>query len=264
MVLLPVTFFYCFVAKDAVNASRCYLEKIFRRQVSWREIWKHFYMFAVVSVDRFYFVKGRYNKFDIEFHGEKIVHELLEKNKGCIILVSHIGSFDALRALGIACQDLPLKILMNHQHNPGAMKIIDALNPELAAAIVDSSQPPAKLALELAEHLESGGVIGIMADRVTKEEASVECDFLGGKARLPLSPWQLAVVLNVPVVLCFGLFDGGRKYSVYVELLSEKLAVKRSERKQVLAQYVQKYASRMEWYLGRSPFNWFNFYNYWQ
>lgn len=264
LVLLPISLFYYLVAKDAVEASKKYQEKILGRLPSWKEVWRHFYTFAVVSVDRFFFLKGRYEKFNVHPHGAEVFESLMEESRGCIILVSHIGSFDALRALGVAYKNLPLKILMDHKHNPAAMKIIDALNPDLASAIVDSGQPPAKLALELSEHLQGGGMIGIMADRLTKGEASIECDFLGGKVNLPLSPWQLTAVLKVPVVLCFGLFEGGNKYSIYIEQLSDGIIVKRSERKEKLQEYSQSYLDRISFYIKKAPHNWFNFYDFWK
>jgi predicted LPLAT superfamily acyltransferase len=87
--------------------------------------------------------------------------------------------------------------------------------------------------------------------------------FLGHAAPFPLGMAQMAMVLQVPVVLCFALYRGGNRYDVYLEPFSAPPRVKRAERDDVLGAWVRGYVSRLESYVRKAPENWFNFYDFW-
>jgi predicted LPLAT superfamily acyltransferase len=88
-------------------------------------------------------------------------------------------------------------------------------------------------------------------------------EFFGDVAQFPLGPWQLAWVMRVPVVLCFGLYRGGKDYQVSFELLTQGLEGGRRERGALLLQSMQHYARRLEHHAALAPYNWFNFYDFW-
>ena len=44
---------------------------------------------------------------------------------------------------------------------------------------------------------------------------------------------------------------------------ADRIEVPRPNREQALSAYVQHYASRLEHYARRAPYNWFNFYDFW-
>ncbi len=262
--LFPITLFYIVFARDAVCASKDYLKRVHSKSPGFFEVWKHFLCFATVSIDRLYFLSGRTSRLSIKYEGDEILRQYAENKQGCIILVSHIGSFDALRVSAIEMKELPLKIVMDHQHNPGIMHLIDAVNSDLAGCIIDSNQSAPALALTLAENLQEGNIVGIMADRHLKGESQIACSLLGAQANFPVGPWLLASTLKVPVLACFGIYEGKNRYSVHVEVISEKLAIDRRNREQELARYIQLYANRIEHYIKQAPYNWFNFYDFWQ
>jgi len=116
----------------------------------------------------------------------------------------------------------------------------------------------------LKEALEADRMIGIMADRAVPTERSIEVEFLGGRARLPAGPWLLAHALKVPVILGFGCYLGDNRYAVHFELSGEVVTLPRENRDLALQQLVQRYAKRLEYYTHLAPYNWFNFYDYWQ
>ncbi len=263
LILYPTALYFVLFAPSAKAASKDYLTRILGQPPTWRQIWKHFYTFAQVSVDRFYFLAKKTQHFTIHSHGEEIIKQYLDQQQGCLLLVSHLGSFDVLRVHGTREESLPIRILMDRQHNPMSMQLIDALDPELANRIVDATQPAPALALTLDQCLKSGDMIGIMADRAGPGEKTESCDFLGEAAAFPLGPWQLAAILKVPVILCVGIFEGGNHYSLHIELVTEKLAGSRKERESSISANIAHYAKRLEFHLQQAPFNWFNFYNFW-
>ncbi len=264
LLLLPITGFYLVFAGDAVAASRDYLSRVLKRKPSILEVWKHFFYFATVSVDRLFFLAGKTDRFSMTFSGRELLQNYIDKKQGCLILVSHLGSFDALRVSALKMQSLPLKIVMDHQHNPAMMQLIDSLNPEMAGKIIDSNQSGPALALKLSEDLNAGHMIGIMADRTFGSEQTVTCQLVDGDVELPIGVWQLASTLGVPVLSCFGIYQGGNHYSVHVEKVASDFTFRRKERLAKIAEYAQVYASQMNRFILLNPFNWFNFYSYWK
>jgi predicted LPLAT superfamily acyltransferase len=87
--------------------------------------------------------------------------------------------------------------------------------------------------------------------------------FLGAPAAFPTGPLRLAAALGAPVVLCFGIRTGPRRYTVYFEHFADRVALDQGDRAAQTAIWLQRYTSRLEHYCRRYPFNWFNFYDFW-
>lgn len=103
--------------------------------------------------------------------------------------------------------------------------------------------------LRVKECLDRGEVVGMLADRVYGGEATQELPFLGLAARFSLSPFRLARIIGAPTVMAFGLFRGGRRYEIVFQALDVPEPT--------------PYAAILEEQARRSPYNWFNFYDFW-
>ena len=117
--------------------------------------------------------------------------------------------------------------------------------------------------LKVKEALEEGKIVGMLGDRVAESEKITRCQFLGGEALFPAGPILLAGTLQVPVILVFGLYRGGNRYDIHFELLAEEIHYSRAEREVAVQQWTQRYADRLAHYAKLAPYNWFNFYDYW-
>lgn len=260
---LPIAAWFTVTAGQPKQASRQILERVLERPVTWRDYFRHFYTFAMVSVDRFHFLAGKGHRFQLDFHGEQALLDSARQGQGCILLVSHFGSFDAMRVPGIEDENIPIRILMDLKHNENVARVLGALNPELASGIIDASRAPQELVLALDSSLQKGEMVGIMADRASAGEKVLAVDFLGQPANFPAGPWYMAMVLQVPVYLCFAMYRGGNRYSVHFEPVALNPNVRRKDRARQVELYVEQYAARLESYVKREPYNWFNFYDFW-
>ncbi len=263
LLLYPVAFYFLLTATTARQASRQYLTRALGRKPGWLDLWRHFYTFAVVSVDRLFFLSGRHDKYQIQVNGAELFQGYGARKQGCILLVSHIGSFDVMRVSAVKEHDLPIRVLIDREHSSLAAELIDALDPELAAAIINPNQSAPALALTLDQAIKNGELVGIMADRAGHDERVISSEFLGGQANFPVGPWLLGLILKAPVILCFGLYQGGNRYQLNFELLTEQLSAPRHQRDTEISQAMGQYARRLEYYIGQAPYNWFNFYDFW-
>lgn len=261
LILYPITLYFLFKAGSNRKASLKYISRLRGRSAHWGHVFRHIHCFSATILDRVFFLSNRFSHYDIEVHGLDIPHQLADVKQGALLLGTHLGSFEVLRAVGKLYQDVPFKILMYREQNQTITEILEAIDPSISDSVIDLARPDSLLMTK--EYLEKGYFVAMLGDRVIKEQQSVDIDFLGHPSRLPTGPLQVAAILGVPVILFFGLYRSSRRYSVHFELLAEKVYMQRKQRQESLQPYAKKIMQRMEHYVKIVPYNWFNFYDYW-
>jgi predicted LPLAT superfamily acyltransferase len=111
--------------------------------------------------------------------------------------------------------------------------------------------------------IDSGGVLAILGDRTGIGEKNVTVNFMGEKACLPTGPYYLASILHCPIFCFFGLRVDDYVYDTYVIKLAEQIELARGRRKQHAQVYAQRYADLLAAKARAYPYNWFNFYEFW-
>ena len=262
--LYLISLYYFLRRRSERRASRAYLTRLFGRRASLLQVFKHIHYFATTMLDRIYLLAHGERDFEFEVTGLEQLQHYLGQGRGVLLVGTHQGSFEALRALAARCPDAPLRVLLDKQKTPVITELLEALAPEVGAAVIDISQGGAAVTLAMAETCRAGGMVALLADRGRAHETLRRVDFLGEPAPFPIGPWLLASTLQVPVMLCFGLYRGGRRYTLSFELFSERVDIPRAARHQVLDEILRHYAQRLEHYARLEPYNWFNFYDFWQ
>jgi predicted LPLAT superfamily acyltransferase len=261
LVLYPITLYFLIKARPQRIGSRRFLARALGRPASLAQVARHIHCFASTILDRVYLLAGQESRLQVSFKGESLVTERVAAGQGFLLLGAHLGSFEILRALGVERAEIPLKILMYPGHNRTITEVFDRLNPRIAQTVIPLGTPNTLLAAK--EALDSGQAVGLLGDRVGPGESSVPCRFLGAQARFPTGPLALAAVTGVPVILFFGLYLGGNRYAVHFEPFAERVETAGRPRGAALAHWVQRYAERVEHYARLAPYNWFNFYDFW-
>jgi predicted LPLAT superfamily acyltransferase len=264
LLLLPITAYFLLVRGPERRASRAYLTRVFGRPATLREVARHIHCFASTILDRVFLLSEKFKRFELEIHGVEAVHDAMAGGQGVLLLGSHLGSFEALRVMSQLRSDINMRVVLDKKQNPVITDLLAALNPRIAAGVIDAGQDGTSIVLAIKEAADQGCLVGLLADRVRPGETAQPCEFLGGTAQFPVSPMLIASVLRIPVALCFGLYRGGRRYALHFEMFGDGIEVPRNRRAQVLAELAQRYAARLEHYVRLAPYNWFNFYDFWQ
>ena len=260
--LYPITLYFLITSPSAFRASKNYLKRVLNREATLRDVTKHFFWFAATILDRVYFLTGQYEEFDIKIHGKELIDEQVKRAEGCLLLGSHIGSFEVLRTLAVNKLDMPLKIMMYKSHNQAITKILDALNPKISESVIDLADPNALL--KMGECIKGGDIVGVLGDRISEGDRAIECDIFGEDTEFNTGPMRLAAILDVPVIFFIGLYLGGNKYEIYFDKLVSNFNVDRENRDVLVEQCTKKYVKSIEKYVRHEPLNWFNFYDYWK
>ena len=261
LLLYPITLYFVITARSARRTSYEYLKRLRGESARWWHVFRHFHCFAATILDRVYLLRGDFERFGITVHGKEIVHRQIESRKGSILLGSHLGSFELLRALGVLQRSFSLKVLMDPLHNQNITRFFDALNREIAATVIAPDRPDTLIRVK--ESLDAGCFIGMLGDRISGGDKTTQCQFLNAPATFPAGPVLLAAMMRCPVILFFGLYRGGNRYEIYFEHFADQIDLDRVRRAEDIQFWMQRYAERLEHYSRLAPYNWFNFYPFW-
>jgi predicted LPLAT superfamily acyltransferase len=209
-----------------------------------------------------FIVAGKDKYFEVTRTGNRHLQELGAAGRGAILLGAHLGSFEAMRISGEK-EGFAINFLGRFRNARMINAALRRINPEANARLISIGEG-VDFMLSVRERLRQGERVAMLADRVAPGERAAEVDFLGGKARLPTGPYLLASLLKCPVYLTFGLYHAPNRYDLSCEPFEDQIRLPASGRDEALRQYAQKFALRLEDYVRRAPYNWFNFYDFWQ
>ena len=262
LLLYPICLYFLLFSFKARAASRKYLCKVLARKPRMSDLFRHYHAFAATILDRVFLLNDRYADFDIRVHGQEIVDGMNAHGEGCLLLGAHLGSFEIVRALGRAAKVPPMNLVMYEENARKLNSVLRAINPNFAPQVIALGKVDSMLKVEAA--LDRGEFVGMLGDRTIAGEGTVTYAFLGEQAALPIGPFRIAMILQRPIVLMFGLYRGGKRYDIHFELLADMRQLARSQRGFALDQALKSYIERIEHYCRLYPYNWFNFYDFWR
>jgi predicted LPLAT superfamily acyltransferase len=262
LVLYGITAYYVLFASKARRCSRAYLSRALGRWAEWTDGFRHVLAFASTIHDRIYLLNDRFDLFDIEVIGTEALHAALEKQPGALLIGAHLGSFEVLRAVGRGRAGLKVAMLMYEENARKINAALEAINPAATQDIIALGRMESML--EARDKLDAGYLVGMLADRRLGDDATVDCDFLGEMAAFPVGPFRMAAMLRRPVFFMAGLYLGGNRYQIHFEPLADFTNTPRAERDNAMRAAQQHYAERLNHFCRLAPYNWFNFFDFWQ
>lgn len=261
-VLWIVASYYAIVSGRTRRASQQYFARLGRR-AGLRDVIRHVHMFARVSVDRLFFLRGKTKPFVSSSNGREHLLELTRRREGAILLGSHLGSFEAMRGIG-KIEGLRMSVVVDKVSAVRLARVLQELAPGSDIDVIPMDIDPLSTALGIKRALADGRLVGILGDRRSPEEdRNIAVDFLGAKASFPVGPYLLAHAMKCRVLVVFGIFVPPNRYDLYCEPFADVVQLERGAREESLRLYVQRYADVLAKYTERAPFNWFNFYDFW-
>ena len=262
VVLAGIALYFTLFAHRARHASRAYLKRALGRWANWADGYRHVFSFATTIHDRIYLLNDRFDLFDIEVVGAEALHAALARQPGVLLMGAHLGSFEVLRAAGRGMAGLKVAMLMYEENARKINATLEAINPKATQDIIPLGRMDSML--EARDRLDAGYLVGMLADRSLGDDATAAYPFLGEPAPFPLGPWRLAAMLRRPVFFMTGLYLGGNRYQLHFVPLADFTDTSRSERDATIAAAMQGYADCLTRFCRQAPYNWFNFFDFWQ
>jgi len=260
--LYPICLYFMLFARPGVRASRAYLARVFGRRPTWREVFQHHFSFASVLLDRAFVLSGRRPKLEIRAVNRELVYRLADQGRGCLLLGAHMGSFDVTRKVGEERRRIEVNMMMYEENAQKFNTVIESFGGRNRMKVIRIGEVDSLICAK--DRLDQGEWVGILADRAVDSDRLIRVPFLGSTATFPAGPFLVASALKVPVVMFFCLYLDGNVYQEHFELFAEEVLIDRKHREADLEKWVRHYAERLEYYCRLAPYNWFNFYDFWQ
>jgi predicted LPLAT superfamily acyltransferase len=243
----------------ARHAARDFLARALGRPPTLADLYRLYFHFGASLHDRIFFLRGRFDLFQVEMHGTEHFGP-----DGLLLMGGHLGSFEALRACGRTIGKRRVVMAMYEENARKINTVLRAIAPQAQQDIVALGHVQSMI--ELSERLDAGAVVGVLADRTLGDEPTLRIDFLGRPAAFPTGPMRMAAALRRPVFFMAGLYLGGNRYDMHFEPLadfSDLEGASRDERDARVQAAVRAYAKCLECYARRAPYDWFNFHDFW-
>ena len=264
-VLWGIAIYFWLFSPRARRASHTYLQRALGRPPRLSERLNHFVRFASCVHDRVFWLAGRHQVFEVSISG--VEHVLAARDagpglppRGFMFVGAHLGSFEALRALG-EVHGIQTRMLMYAANAQKLNGVLAELNPDLPARIIALGQPDAMLRVR--DALAAGECVGALADRNFDQQTGALLPFLGEPAEFPRGPFQLAAILRVPTVFMTGLYLGGNRYELRFAPLHDFSTSPRNERQAAVLAAQAAFVQTLEATCRSQPLNWFNFFDFW-
>lgn len=267
--LYPIVAYYWLASPVARRSSLQYLQRmqaahgLWPTAPGWRQSQRHFRVFAQVILDKLLALTGRYRFERVSVSGRESLGAMLDKGRGAVVVTAHMGCMELCRAIAERRSGLRLNILVHTAHAQRFNRVLQRLAPDSGVQLLQVTEFNAATAMMLAERVARGELIAIAGDRVPVRESRVtHARFLGHEAAFPCGPYILASVLECPLYF-MGCVHEGAGYAVEFVPLAERVLLPRARRDQALAEYAGLFAQQLERMLRRAPYDWFNFFPFW-
>jgi predicted LPLAT superfamily acyltransferase len=267
--LFPVVAAYWVASPVARRASREYLarlhaaEGVFDRAPGFRHGLRHFLCFGETLLDKMLAIGGRLTRSRLAFSGHEALLAEARAGRGGVIATAHMGCLELMQMAATWREGLRVTILVHTAHAPEFNRILSRLNPSASVRLMQVTDFSPSTALRLAERVAAGEYIAIAGDRVPVQgDRIARAEFLGAPADFAAGPYLVAAVLRCPVWLLSCLHEGGG-YHARIERLADAIELPRGARQAALDAYADRFARWLTACLRRSPYDWFNFYPFW-
>jgi predicted LPLAT superfamily acyltransferase len=270
--LYVVALYYAVFRGTARRSSRDYLRRVGVR-ATFGNVVRHVHTFAQVSLDRLFFLTGRWDRFHLEQRNHDLLVQAAKTGRGVLLLGAHLGSFEVMRCRAKEF-GIPINVVVDFSNAERLNSVLRTLSPDNDTRLISLAADPLTAMLAIRAAIDRGELVAILGDRQPGVKSSAKDDraaqtrtvvsqFLGADAAFPAGPWLLAHSLRCPVYFVAGVYTHPNHYALHFELLADEVRLDRRERAAALARYAQSYATMLETYTRSAPLNWFNFFDFW-
>lgn len=273
LLLYPVMLYFFIAGDRARRASLQYLTAVyeqpegkcaFDRTPSWRHAFAHFMTFGEAILDKLLAWTGRIGLDSVDFKNLDQFEELQQAGRGGLLIASHFGNAEVCRALGARKADVKINVLVHTKHAANFNRLMSEESGQSAVSLIETTEVGPETAIMLRERVEQGEFVVIVGDRtpVGLSGRYSVANFLGRKAPFPQGPYILAALMKCPVQLLF-CYKEGKRFRIVFEPFSDGIKLPRQGRDEALQELAGRYAKRLECYCLKAPYQWFNFFDFW-
>jgi predicted LPLAT superfamily acyltransferase len=284
IIAFPVGFMYFLFSKSGRTESSRFLKKIApliedpllaKQCRSHFGPLRHIVSFALSIVEKIQSWGGKFSLNNIYFQDDDIgeLNRRLEEGKGAFILFSHLGSTMLLMGLlnsgrtGVS-RKIQVTTILDMKVSAHFTRMLNELNPRSSLDIIAADEVGSHTAVLLEERIAAGGLVLVTGDRTSAGGRNFIKPFMGKDAPFPFGIFYLATMMNAPVYCLFGLrrktLSIRPTYAIHVHKSPLTFDCPRKERFRRCSLLVEYFTTLLTQYCKEQPFQWYNFFDFWQ
>lgn len=274
LIMYPVALYFVLFRPSQRNASHKFLLAHHRQNPSyWRmkpnyfHVLLHFKSFAEVILDKLLGWLVEINESDFVLRSPALIEALLEDKRGQLIVGSHFGNLEFCRGFMHRYKSKVINILLYDKHAGNFVKMMQKENQASRLNVFQVDEFDVSTIMTLRDKINAGEWVFIAGDRIPLSglERTIEVDFLGQSAPLPIGPYMLAKALACPVNFMFAYRHKSENNKVVFDVTAvcDRLVLSRKNKLDDIRQYAQQFANKLEAHSLLAPYQWFNFYDFW-
>ena len=273
--MFPVSLYFLLFRSEQRKASVEYLSNLykvspttFKRRTHAGHSFLHFKAFSDVILDKLLAWTIPIQESEFHLTQPNVVERLMQDSRGQLIIGSHFGNLEYCRGFMQRYKDKTINILVYDKHAANFVRMMEKQNPLSRVNVFQVDDFDIATMLTLQQKIANGEWVFIAGDRVPLSGAqhTVGVTFLGKSAPFPSGPYLLAKALGCPVKFMFAYRHKPLNNKIVFDVVdvTEKLELSRATRQQDIQKYAQKLATSLELHCKKAPYQWFNFYPYWE
>lgn len=219
--------------------------------------------FAVALIDRLLFILHGPDAFDYQREGGDHLLNAFTGTRGAILLTAHVGNTEVSAGGGAPEERVKrLAVLRFDADVDHGRDLLAGLPQTWIPRFISVNRSEGFSTLSVLRELRSGAVVAMHGDRVV-DDRSTTVEFCGRPMKVPVGPYMLAALADVPIVIIACFKEGPRAYRT-ISLPPRSYRFERGRSREVqLQEWAQAYIVEVEKLARRYPLQWYNFHDVW-
>lgn len=257
VVLFFVAFYY-FLVENKNNRNVYYYFKKrlgYRNLKSFTSIYWSYFKFGQTLIDKTAISLGLRNIFTYEFDGVGHIKNMLANKKGGILISAHIGNFEIANYFFDEIDNhSQINLVTSDEEHENIKGYLEEITHKSKVKLIIVKEDLSHI-FEINHALSKGEMVCFTGDRFVPGTQTFEEQLLGKKAKFPAGPFILASRLKAPVLFVYVMKENNKHYHLY----ARKSKAGYRDAKKLL----QEYTGSLEAMLKKYPFQWFNYFDFW-
>lgn len=252
-----VSFYYLLFSVQGTKAGIYYFHKRlgFSKFRSFLKVYKNNYIFGQTIIDKVAISFGLGNRFTYNHDGGEVIKDLLKNKKGGILISAHVGNFEIAEYFFSEMNEFSQIHLVTTDNEHRAIKdYLESISLKSSIEFIIIKEDMSHI-FEINNALNNNELICFTGDRYFEGNKVLKEKLLGKDANFPAGPFLLGSRLKVPVIFVYVMKETNTHYHLY----ASKAKYNHRDDKDLLKQYTLSIENILKTY----PYQWFNYFDFW-
>lgn len=257
-VLVFVAFYYVLTSWTSNKAIYDYLKN--KQGLSTTKavlgVFKSYFTFGQIIIDKIAIGAGLRNKFTYEFDGIEILKQLLEQKKGGVLISAHVGNFEIAEHFFADIDfDCQINLVTTDLEHTAIKAYLESISKKSTVKFIIVKDDMSHI-FDINNALSNNELICFTGDRYFEGSKTLEANLLGAQAKFPAGPFLIASRLKVPVAFVYVMKEPNLHYHLY----TREAQFKQRDAQALLNEYCESVTTIVKKY----PYQWFNYFKFWE